>query len=190
MQPPAAGLPPRSFVGRHDSNWWMWLGLGAIILPACTIVLAVRGFSLGFFAVMLIVYGVVSVAGGLLWPGTWVAGGDGWLMAGRRRQCRAWVRTGRLVSVGLEFRRAGDGEVRPLLVLRDDEGRELRALLSALPQEAAASLLAGIGQSAEGSLAGLSSPAAQAAVTALHDLARAGLPPAAGDQAPAIPAAG
>jgi hypothetical protein len=118
-----------------------------------------------------------------------VAGGDGWLMAGRRRQCQTWVRTSRLVSVGLEFRRADDGDVRPLLVLRDDEGRELRAMLCELPQEAAASLLVGIGQSAEDSLADLSSPAAQAAVTALNDLARAGLPLTADDQGPAIPAA-
>ncbi len=167
--------------------------MGVTFLASCTIVLAVRGFSLGFFVVVLIMCGLVAAAGGMLWPGTRVAGGDGWLMLLRRRRCQTWVRTGRLVSVSLEFPRSGD-DIRPLLTLRDDEGRELRTPLSALTQGAAASLLAGIGQSAEDSLADLGSPAAQAAVTALHELARADPSPAApqdpGDHAPSTTPAG
>ena len=173
VRAPAAGLPPQSF-GRYDSNWPTWIFLGVVIVALCTIVLAVRGFTLGFFVSVLIVCGAGAAAGGMLSPATWVTGGDGWLMLLRGRKCRAWIRTGRLVSVSLEFRRAGDNDVRPLLILRDDGGRELRTSLSALTPGAAASLLAGIGQSAEDSLADLGSPAAQAAVTALHELARAG----------------
>jgi len=173
VRAPAAGLPPQSF-GRYDSNWPTWIFLGVVIVALCTIVLAVRGFTLGFFVAVLIVCGAGAAAGGMLSPATWVTGGDGWLMLLRGRKCRAWIRTGRLVSVSLEFRRADDNDVRPLLILRDDEGRELRTSLSALTPGAAASLLAGIGQSAEDSLADLGSPAAQAAVTALHELARAG----------------
>ena len=188
VQAPVAGLPPQSFRG-HGSNWPAWISVSVVILALCTIVLAIRGFSLGFFVVVLIVCSVMATGGGMLSPGTRVAGGDGWLMLLRRRRCQAWVRTDRLASVSLEFpREDGSGDVKPLLTLRDDEGRELRTSLSALTQQAAASLLTGIGQSAEDSLADLDSPAAQAAVTALQELARATPPPTApqdpDDQAP------
>jgi hypothetical protein len=165
-----------------------------MVLALGTIVLAVRGFSLGFFMVMLIVCGVGAAVGGVMWPGTQVVGGDGWLMLVRRRRCQAWIRTDRLASVNLEFTRDSGGDVKALLTLRDVEGRELRTSLSALTQQAAASLLAGIRQSAEGPLADLDSPAVQAAVTALHELAQ-NTPPATapanpGDQAPGTSAAG
>jgi hypothetical protein len=190
---PAAGLPPRSFAGRAG-NWPAWISSGVVVLALGTIVLAVRGFSLGFFIVMLVVCGVLAGVGGTLWPGTRVVGGEGWLMLVRRRRCRAWVRTGQLTLVSLEFPRDSGGDVMPLLTLRDDEGRELKAPLSALTQQAAASLLAGIRQSAEGPLHGLDSQATQAAVTALHELARAiplpGAPRDPGGQSPGGAGAG
>jgi hypothetical protein len=105
-----------------------------------------------------------------------VAGGDGWLMLLRGRGSPAWVRTDRLVHVSLEPKYAGDGDWEQCLTLRDDEGRELQAWLSKLPAGAAASLLAGIEQSAKATRAGLGSTTAQAAVAALHKRAGATIP--------------
>src|SRR6266567_5687182 len=47
VRAPAAGLPSQSF-GRYDSNWPTWIFLGVVIVALRTIVLAVRGFTLGF----------------------------------------------------------------------------------------------------------------------------------------------
>ncbi len=136
---------------------------------------AFHGFSPGFWVFVLVFSGALLLWA-MLWPDPWVAGGDGWLMLLRGREPRAWVRTGRLVDIRLEPKYAGEGDWEPYLTLRDNEGRELRTWLSKLPAEAVPSLLAGIGQSAEDSLADLSSATAQALLTALDELAGTGLP--------------
>jgi len=129
-----------------------------------------RRFPASDFLFPLVLYSVLAALA-VIFPGTWVAGGDGWLMMLRGRQPRAWVRTGRLVHISLESRYEGEGDYAPHLTLRDDEGRELGTWLSKLPAEAAASLLEGIRRSSGAELADLSSAQAQAAVTAIAELA-------------------
>jgi hypothetical protein len=118
----------------------------------------------------------------------WVAGGDGWLMLMHQREPRAWVRTDRLVHIDLKPTYAGEGDRDPHLTLRDDEGRELQTWLATFRAEAAAALLAGIQRSAEDYLlAGPDSGTAQAAVTALYEMAAAA-PPVPASQRRSAPA--
>jgi hypothetical protein len=119
--------------------------------------------------IFVIVFYVLLALSGLLFRDTWVAGGDGWLVLLRGREQLAWVRTGRLAHVSLEPKHPGDSQLQ--LTLRDNNGRELKTWPSKIPAEGAASLLAGIEQSAQAGLLDLSSPAASAAVTALHQRA-------------------
>lgn len=122
---------------------------------------------------MTVFYGLLALSG-LLFRDTWVAGGDGWLMLLRGRKQLAWVRTGWLAHVSLEPRHPGDSQLQ--LTLRDNDGRELKTWPSKLPAEGAASLLAGIKQSARAGLLDPGSPTASAVVTALHQRAGATRP--------------
>jgi hypothetical protein len=160
---PAPDLAPQSFGRYTNSNFGVSLLLGGLsLLIVGIIVLIHRRFGeLVFFVVF---YGLLALSG-LLFRDRWVAGGEGWLMQLRGREQVAWVRTARLTSVRLEPRRPGDTGL--LLTLRDGDGRELTTSSSNLPADAAASVLAGIKQSALAGLLDLSSPASSAVVTAL-----------------------
>lgn len=171
VPPPTVGLPPQSF-GRYNYPWSSRIVVIAVVLGLPFLLMLQRGFSfLDSFLFETVCGWILMVPLLEREKRAWVAGGDGWLMLLQARKPRSWVRTDRLVSIRLTEAYAGEDEWKPHLALRDDEGREVGTWLSDVPTEAAASLLAGIGRSAEDSLANLGSPATAAAVTALHRLA-------------------
>jgi hypothetical protein len=169
---PAPDLAPQSFGRYVNSNFQASVLLGGLaLLIADFAFLIARKF--GGLVFVTVFYGLLALSG-LLFRDTWVAGGDGWLMVLRGRKQLAWVRTGRLARVSLEPKHPGDSQLQ--LTLRDQEGRELKTWPSKLPAEGAASLLAGIQQSARAGLLDLGSPTVSAAVTALHQRAGVTLP--------------
>jgi hypothetical protein len=173
---PAPDLPPQSF-GRNDT-WQLWVVFCAFIALLVEGVMVLRWavvlhgrFELSDFLVPLALYGVVA-SFAWIFPSTWVAGGDGWLMLLRGWWSQKWVRTSRLVHVGVESKYEGEGDYAPYLTLRDDEGRAVGTWLKKLTADGAASLLAGIRRSAQAELVDLNSPATQAAVAALEVIAQ------------------
>jgi hypothetical protein len=171
VPPPAASLPPQSF-GRYDYHWGSRIVVIAVVLGLPFLLMPLHGFSFLDSLLFEVVCGWILMVPLLeREKRAWVAGGDGWLMLLQARKPRSWVRTDRLVSIRLAEVYAGEDEWKPHLTLRDDQGREVGTWLSHVPAEAAASLLAGIGRSAEDSLTNLDSSTTQAAVTALHRLA-------------------
>jgi hypothetical protein len=167
---PAPDLAPQSFGRYVNGNFQVSVFLGALSLLLTGIIsLILMKFRELIF--LTVFYTLLALAG-LLFRDTWVAGGEGWLMLLRGREPRAWVRTGRLAQVSLDSKYEGEGDFRPHLTLRDDTGRELKVWVWKLPADAAASLVAGIDQSARAGLLDPGSPEVSAAVTALR--ARAG----------------
>jgi hypothetical protein len=169
---PAPDLPPQSF-GRNDT-WQLWVVFCAFIALLVEGVMVLRWafvldgrFELGDFLDPLAVYGVVA-SFAWIFPGTWVAGGDGWLALQRGWWSQKWVRTSRLVHASVESKYEGEGDYAPYLTSRDDEGRAVATWLNKLRAEGAASLLAGIRRSSQAELLDLDSPATQAAVAALE----------------------
>jgi len=140
--------------------------LGGLSLLLSGIAFLIAG-KFGGLVFVTVFYGLLALSG-LLFRDTWVTGGDGWLMLLRGREQLAWVRTGRLAHVSLEPKHPGDSQLQ--LTLRDKDGRELKTRPSKLPAEGAASLLAGIKQSAPG-LLDPGSPTASVVMTALHQRA-------------------
>ena len=144
----------------------------SVLLGGLSLLLAGIAFLIarkfGGLIFVTVFYGLLALSG-LLFRDTWVAGGEGWLVLLRGRERLAWVRTGRLAYVSLEPKHPGDSQLQ--LALGDSDGRELKTWPSKLPSEAAASLLAGIKQSARAGLPDPGSPTASAAVTALHQRA-------------------
>lgn len=171
VKAPAPGLPPQSF--GENTAWLAWEVLCAFALVLVEGIMAARWafvldgrFVIGDFLFPIVVYRLVAA---LAWifPATWMAGADGWLMLLSGCRSRAWVRTSRLVHVGAES--TGEGYQASYLTLRDDEGRELRMPVKKLTAEAAASLLAGVRRSPGADLAG---PSSRAAVAALELIAQ------------------
>jgi hypothetical protein len=176
VRAPAPDLPPQSF-GRNDT-WQLWVVFCAFIALLVESFMVLRWafvlhgrVELADLLFPLALYGVMA-SFAWVFPSAWVAGGDGWLMLLRGWRGRKWVRTSRLVHVGVESRYEGEGDYASYLTLRDDGGRALGTRLKKLTAEAAASLLAGIRRSSQSGLADLSSPAAQAAVAALEVIAQ------------------
>jgi hypothetical protein len=163
---PAPDLAPQSFGRYVNSNFAVSVLLGGLSMLLCLIVILISR-KFGALVFVVVFYTLLALSG-LLFRDTWVAGGDGWLMLLKGRQQRGWVRTSRLRYVSLDSKYQGEGDHAPHLTLRDDAGRELKTWLSKLPADAAASLLAGIVESARAGLIDPGSPTVSAAVTALH----------------------
>ena len=151
VAPPAAGLPQQTFGRSASLEWVLLCGAAGAFMEACLGVTAIFT-DMPAFAYLFVL--AVSAASAAIWPALgprWVAGGEGWLVLLRYRRPKAWVRTGRLINVGWEFRTEGglEGDLDVVyLLLRDDERRELTMPLKSLTPVAAASLLAGLRQSA------------------------------------------
>lgn len=164
--------------------WVVFMGVVTVLVELLLLVFAlIRGrFDTSAFVLPAVLYGVVACFA-WIFPETWVAGGDGWLMLLRGREPLAWVRTGGLTHIIVVSKYEGLGDYAPHLTLRDADGRELKAWLRKLPAEGVTSLIEGTGRSSEAGLLDLSSPEAEEVMALLEG--RAGMPV---DTRPAEPA--
>jgi hypothetical protein len=160
--------------------WKVWVGFTVFVTVFIELLMLVFALIRGRFSPTPFVFPAVlyAVVASFAWmfPDTWVAGGEGWLMLVRGREPKAWVRTGRLTHISVVSKYEGDGDYAPYLTLRDVDGRELKTWLRKLPVAAAASLTAGMGQSSEAGLLDLGSAEAQEAAACLEG--RTQTPPA------------